>query len=1166
MSKKEKISEEQADRIENAMDRVLNNPGVKEHLAKICVDALTTFAAEAKVMSADQFLFVPELALIVYMTALSHSATLSDAERAVVAACRSLPTAITSANLVSEKNVSTEDKLISKVTTASEMISRAAVSALPTVSKEDREAIKIGIQSNINFSCFIQRKGKKFYDPKAGLDAYNIAWLNPVEPKLSGSGVEDALNNISGNPMWGNDANLSTLYALTNSSFNSTPGTFGPVDYEQFQQLLNNSRVEQPPNISSSLEFGGPPNISSSLEFGGPPNISSSLEFGGPPNISSSEANISPDTSSKDSTFFTPRGKFTTVERMVEDTLIPAVRREQIKRTSSTGRFTPITIADVTDANGNIDFTRNPLALKTYLDIVSDPQSPYYYKTWAALRLPEGALPADMDIVYKLTLSTPVNSPERDDLTKAYFKLQELSLKTNIQNFDFKDPDVLGKLTKIIYGPIKKAVELEYKNQYPQLFKNHPEIIEQAVATVAEQYANNEGYSFIVNYGPPTNYWSKVIKEGTSMVVKILSAVSGDPLSATSFEDIITPILLPDSMSSANIGNMAKKAMNLALDRVKSSQPPPPPPVPPPVPPEAPKSVNKTPSEHKGEASPQSETKTPESKAPENVKKDEIKNIREVVMEGFQNISNKLDPPEKKWFGSYLWSFIKGIANVSLYILSFGEEGRKILRYTLEIGGIIFNVTLGYQLYKFRKAKFEEGSIPARLQGAVNSVVGGAEALRDKLTSNSEINDRIAKITKAVKKLAPAMAQDYIAYQNRMRAYQDQQMYRKALFDRQEEQRRYDIQRQNAIFMANERRSREEALLHNKQEVARQEADKKYLEELAQYHKKLEQVEKEFREKQRKYLELQGKRQNDEASRQLLRQSRKEYANAAASAAGLIADIAGMVLYPPSAITAAVGAVGNLGAPAAPGAPGAPGAQPGAFFNLDRLQNFADSADEYTRLAEDARQLGDFQLAHTYEQAADANLRHFHQIYDVSRSELKANEDRFYKGLTSFGRLGSDLVKGVSGLYFGYKDSTDAERLKNRELLIPPQKEYVGPPPSRAPYMANLRYVPEEVKDDDPRLVKYVKHEYIPEPIPADMYSTPRTYHMVNDVLPQMKKKKFSPGEGLSELPYVAPIPVVRVNPSSGARNTLRTHVTPVYHPNTQIHLKGVPQKKTRKH
>lgn len=1141
MSKIQKTSERQADAIGDALDRVLNNPNVEEHLTKICVDALTTFAAEAKEMTAEQFVFVPDLALTIYITALSHSATPADAERAVTAACTSLPTAIASANLVSEKATSTEDKLISKVTTASEMITRAAVSALPSLSKEDRDAIKTGIQSNINLSCFIQRKGEKFFDPKAGLDAYNIGWLKPVESKLSGSGgdlmpnnpvmyVEDTFPN-----MWADPENFMSKTLGVDPDFN--PQT-DPVFFRRAEELLKDT----PQDFSVPFEL--PPIID-------PPKVDPKVD----PKVEKP--------SDFESTLFhlNPTGKFKPVKNVIEDEVIPAANRKQIETAHNTGRrTTPVTLNDLIDKNGNIDITRNHAALLTFVEMVTNPQHERYYKKWAALRVPEGGLPVDLDVVYKLALSAPVNSVERDDYIKAYEKLEELSLKTKIQKFDFKDPHVLERLTEVVSGPIYKTTGLMYKHKYPQIFENRPEIIQKAVETVAEQYANDEGYNFMEKFAPVTTYWEDV-KNMVKAVGRSLLKLA-DPDSAGAIDDIYSPIVLPDSMNKTNIEKMAKEAMDIALEQIKASQliplkrfklfkPPKPKPSLLEAKPEA------TPSEPKPEA-------TPSISKPETSPSTSERTLED-IKDTLRNIFNSIKAPLSvaKWFGSYLWTFIKGIADISLKLLSYGKYGWKILKNSFEIAGIIFGATVGVKISQFMKTKYEDGSLGAKLQSVMRTVFGGAKAVSNILTSNPDINKRMKKITKAVKQLAPAMAQDYIAYQNRMRAYQDQQMYRKALFDRQEEQRRYDIQRQNAVFMANERRTREEALLHNKQELARQETDKKYLEELAKYHKKLEEAEKDFREKERKYLELQGKRQNDEASRQLLRQSRKEYANAAASAAGLIADIAGMVLSPPTSLaTAAVGALGNAGAPAAPGAPGA---QQGAYFNVDRLQNFADSADEYTRLAEQARQLGDFRLAQTYEQAADANLKHFHQIYDVSRSEMKSNEARFYKGLTSFGRLGSDLVHGISGLYFGKKDAEEAERLKNREVLIPPRKDYVGPAPLRAPYMPNLRYVPEEVKEDDPRLVKYVKHEYIPEPMPADMYSTPRTYQFVNSVPPKVKQK-FSPGKGLSELPYVAPIPVMRVNPSSGAKPTLKTQVTPVYHPNTQIYLKGVPQKKARKH
>ena len=97
--------------------------------------------------------------------------------------------------------------------------------------------------------------------------------------------------------------------------------------------------------------------------------------------------------------------------------------------------------------------------------------------------------------------------------------------------------------------------------------------------------------------------------------------------------------------------------------------------------------------------------------------------------------------------------------------------------------------------------------------------------------------------------------------------------------------------------------------------------------------------------------------------------------------------------------------------------------------------------------------------------------------------------------------------------------------------------------PRKKPRMASLKYVPDEMTDDDPRLKKFIAKEFFEAPLPTDIYSTPNTAQAVQR-LPAVLAAYDKPKQEsirMPDLPYVNPLPVHHVNPGSGSNNSLRT-------------------------
>lgn len=414
-----------------------------------------------------------------------------------------------------------------------------------------------------------------------------------------------------------------------------------------------------------------------------------------------------------------------------------------------------------------------------------------------------------------------------------------------------------------------------------------------------------------------------------------------------------------------------------------------------------------------------------------------------------------------------------------------------------------------------------------------------------------EMQKSIGKLGATIGQLAPALGQDYLAYKQKMQAYQKQQQQAKAQFDYEQKKEQQEIERQNAEMKAKNARERQEALMYNSDKMAEYADELEYLDELKKHDEKVKQAKEEYLDNLEDFQRIKNEEKRDDLTAAAKREARDGWIDAAG--AGIATALTGLSVYLAysGAATSATGVGGVVGVPllAASGLAAAAGTAIHYFTNAN------ESKERALKLSEEAARaeaVGDLTKAAQLDKEAmkeaksiqENMAKGFEANEKLSKERAKVEAERTKAYMNS----AQDVVKGVTNVAHGVNKAWDAseraERYANMSVEpAPTDRSGLEIAPRKKPRMASLKYVPDEMTDDDPRLKKFIAKEFFEAPLPTDIYSTTNTAQAVQR-LPAVLAAYDKPKQEsipMPELPYVNPLPVHHVNPGSGSNNSLRT-------------------------
>jgi VIT1/CCC1 family predicted Fe2+/Mn2+ transporter len=409
----------------------------------------------------------------------------------------------------------------------------------------------------------------------------------------------------------------------------------------------------------------------------------------------------------------------------------------------------------------------------------------------------------------------------------------------------------------------------------------------------------------------------------------------------------------------------------------------------------------------------------------------------------------------------------------------------------------------------------------------------------------------IGKLGATIGQLAPALGQDYLAYKQKMQAYQKQQQQAKAQFDYEQKKEQQEIERYNAEMKAKNARERQEALMYNSDKMAEYADELEYQDELKKHDEKVKQAKEEYLDNLKDFQRIKNEEKRDDLTAAAKREKRNAWIDTTAT--GISTAIAGISAY--LAYTGAAASTTGVGA--AVGVPlMAVGAVGGlAYAAINHFNNASENKEKALKLSEEAARA-----------EAAGDLRRAAQLDKESMKEAKLMQENMAKGFEANEKLSKeraaaeaartkafmnsaqDVVKSVANVAHGVNKAWDAseraERYANMSVEpVPTDRSGLEITPRKKPRMATLKYVPDEMTDDDPRLKKFIAKEFFEAPLPINIYSTTNTAQAVQR-LPTVLAAYDKPKQEtipMPYLPYVNPLPVHHVNPGRGSNNSLRT-------------------------
>lgn len=414
-----------------------------------------------------------------------------------------------------------------------------------------------------------------------------------------------------------------------------------------------------------------------------------------------------------------------------------------------------------------------------------------------------------------------------------------------------------------------------------------------------------------------------------------------------------------------------------------------------------------------------------------------------------------------------------------------------------------------------------------------------------------EMQESIGKLGATIEQLAPALGRDYLAYKQKMQAYQRQQQQARAQFQYEQKKEQQEVERFNAEMKARNAKERQEALMYNSDKMAEYADEMEYFEALKQNDQKVKEAKEMYLDSLKDYQRIKNEEKRDDLTAAAKRESRDAWIDVAG--AGISAALSGAAIY--LAVTGAATSATGVGAVVGVPMLALSGLATGAatiMHLFKRADEHKESALKLSEQAAAAEAAGDLSKAAQLDREAmkeakllqESMAKGFeaNEQFNKERAKLEAERTKAYMNAAQ------DVVKDVTNIAHGVNKIIDAkdraERYANMSVEPAPiDRSGLEIAPRKKPRMATLKYVPDEMTDDDPRLKKFIAKQFYEAPLPMDIYSTYNTAQAVQRlpaVLAAYDKPKEVPLP-IPELPYVNPLPVHHVNPASGNINRLRT-------------------------
>ena len=461
------------------------------------------------------------------------------------------------------------------------------------------------------------------------------------------------------------------------------------------------------------------------------------------------------------------------------------------------------------------------------------------------------------------------------------------------------------------------------------------------------------------------------------------------------------------------------------------------------------------------------------------------------------------------------------------YLLYYGAPLAGKLLYSLG------DATYGNLRRLFKKADFTEKepaenttwlgrTARAAMRGVQNvmkfndSVLGSVS----KWAKRKDVKRAAENVGKTILALAPAAAQDYLDYKQKMRIFEQQKKAARQQFMIDQQQQKDAVDAYNAGVIADNKRAIRDAQVANSNTMAKFAQEQENYEKLLAYDAKVKEKTDAF---------------NDQVAQYRYRQKMAELtaAEAAAHSQRIMAGITGLIgvagtagaiftggtsLAAAGALTAALTAAGDLAASAHNHA-----------LNAERLEQAGRAAEAQQELSLYRKELN---------QATNDAIKYQKELAALEQKKLDRSEASVIKAQQAV----TDAIGKVSTAQANY-DAAHA-RVEGYKDLIEPTQEYVAPF-RQAPVEGNMVAVPDEIRPDDPRLRKFYAREYIDPLPPPGMFMPTNTLNTIQNVLPGLLAEK--PKKPKTVVPYVNPMPLEHVDAAQGRASTLRTTVTPMY-------------------
>ena len=413
-----------------------------------------------------------------------------------------------------------------------------------------------------------------------------------------------------------------------------------------------------------------------------------------------------------------------------------------------------------------------------------------------------------------------------------------------------------------------------------------------------------------------------------------------------------------------------------------------------------------------------------------------------------------------------------------------------------------------------------------------------------KWADEPETKKAFSNLATTVSTLAPAAAQDYLLYKQRMMQYQREVDKARQEHAYQEARERQAITRENARIIAENKRERDEAMRYNSDVMAERADAIGYLDRLNKYDQTVREAKEKFidqtLEYQKHVKDFERKKLTLAAEREA---NQKIWATGAALGKGILTTVA-------LAVTGAPG--GPLGIAA--------GITAGATYTISStMQAYNDHAAAANLLYDEALQAENAhnailaeqkrrearQEAEQARQSMKEGIKEYTKLQkeykEVLDKQAKERMQKVEQVAENFVNAGTNAIDAAAAL-------KNADLLRQEGTYIPPIDTSGTIPMPRPPVPhKTLKYVPPEIAADDPRLAQYIPKPFF-EPIkPLDIYSMPYTKQALaeldaklaaNQPQPKQPEKKVD-----DPLPYVKALKKTKVDSTNGVSQTLRTTI-----------------------